>query len=208
MGGVPVRYEYKPIVAREAAMQYGVGKSMIGLMALAGLAAALPAHAQDSLRPGFHAGTAIPEFGPVASAEGHMPIPAEATFSIAFDVSEAGKPGSLNRTIESAARFINMHVEAGLPREAIRIAVVAHGQASFDLTNAATYAAKHDGAANANLAAIATLLQHDVQFILCGQSAAALGIKREQLAPRVKLALSAMTAHAQLQQQGYTLNPF
>ena len=164
--------------------------------------------AQDAPRPGFHRGTAITEFGPIASVEGHAPIPADSTFSIVFDVSEPGKPGSINRTIESAARFINMHVEAGVPREAIRIAVVMHGQAAFDLTNAATYAAKHDGAANANLAAIATLRDHDVQFILCGQSAAALGISRDQLAPGVRLALSAMTAHAQLQQQGYTLNPF
>ena len=189
-------------------MQPGFRRSVLSLLALGSVALAGSAEAQDGLRPGFHAGTAIPDFGPVASVEGPMPIPADATFSIAFDVSEPGKPGSLNRTIESAARFINMHVEAGVPAEAIRIAVVVHGQASFDLTDAATYAAKHDGAANANLAAIATLLQHDVQFILCGQSAAALGIKREQLAPGVRLALSAMTAHAQLQQQGYTLNPF
>ena len=166
------------------------------------------ARAQETMRPGFHAGTAVPEFGAVATVEGHDPIPATSTFSIAFDVSEAGKPGSLNRTIESAARFINMHVEAGVPREAIRLAVIVHGQAAFDLTDAATYAARHDGAANANLAAIATLLQHDVQFILCGQSAAALAIKRESLAPGVRMALSAMTAHALLQQQGYTLNPF
>lgn len=166
------------------------------------------ANAQETMRPGFHAGTVIPDFGAIASVDGHAPIPADATFSVAFDVSEPGKPGTINRTIESAARFINMHVEAGIPREAIRIAVVVHGQAAFDLTDAATYGAKHDGATNANLAAITTLLDHDVQFILCGQSAAALGIRREQLAPGVKLALSAMTAHAQLQQQGYTLNPF
>jgi intracellular sulfur oxidation DsrE/DsrF family protein len=166
------------------------------------------ANAQETMRPGFHAGTVIPDFGAIASVDGHAPIPADATFSVAFDVSEPGKPGTINRTIESAARFINMHVEAGVPREAIRIAVVVHGQAAFDLTDAATYGAKHDGATNANLPAITTLLDHDVQFILCGQSAAALGIRREQLAPGVKLALSAMTAHAQLQQQGYTLNPF
>jgi hypothetical protein len=33
-------------------------------------------------------------------------------------------------------------------------------------------------------------------------------VAAEQLIPGVKMALSAMTAHAQLQQQGYTLNPF
>ena len=183
-------------------------KAALLVLASGAMLGAGSARAQETMRPGFHAGSAIPEFGAVATVEGHVSIPAGSTFSIAFDVSEPGKPGSINRTIESAARFINMHVEAGVPREAIRIAVVAHGQASFDLTDAATYAAKHDGATNANLAAIATLLQHDVQFILCGQSAAALGINRDQLAPGVRLALSAMTAHAQLQQQGYTLNPF
>lgn len=166
------------------------------------------AHAQEAVRPGFHAGSTIPSFGAVASVDGHAPIPPESTFSIAFDVSEPGKPGSISRSIETAARFINMHVEAGVPREAIRLALVVHGQAAFDLTDAATYAGKHDGAANANLAAIATLLKHDVQFILCGQSAAALGIQRDSLAPGVRMALSAMTAHALLQQQGYTLNPF
>lgn len=180
----------------------------LALLVAGALAPGMPALAQDALRPGFHAGSVIPAFGPVATVEGHSPIPATATFSIAYDVSEPGKPGSINRSIETAARFINMHVEAGVPRDAIRLAVVVHGQAAFDLTDAATYAGKHDGAANANLAAIATLLQHDVQFILCGQSAAALGIERESLAPGVQMALSAMTAHALLQQQGYTLNPF
>tara|TARA_Y100000588_G_scaffold170524_1_gene184375 strand:+ start:507 stop:614 length:108 start_codon:yes stop_codon:yes gene_type:complete len=33
-------------------------------------------------------------------------------------------------------------------------------------------------------------------------------VKQQQLIPGVQMALSAMTAHAQLQQQGYTLNPF
>lgn len=167
-----------------------------------------PARAQDAPRPGFHAGTVITDFGPVATVEGHEPLPAAATFSVAFDVAEAAKPGSINRTLESAARFINMHAEAGVPRDAVRVAVVVHGPASFDLTDAATYGKKHDGAANANLAAIAALIENGVEIHLCGQSAAAQGITRADLAPGVKMSLSAMTAHALLQQQGYTLNPF
>ena len=43
---------------------------------------------------------------------------------------------------------------------------------------------------------------------MCGQSAAGQGVKKTDLLPGVELALSAMTAHALLQQQGYTLNPF
>lgn len=47
-----------------------------------------------------------------------------------------------------------------------------------------------------------------MRVILCGQSAAASGIERVDLLPGVEMALSAMTAHALLQQDGYTLNPF
>lgn len=167
-----------------------------------------PAQAQDTPRPGFHAGTVITEFGPVAEVEGRAPLPANATFSVAFDVADAAKPGAINRTLESAARFINMHAEAGIARDAVRVAVVVHGPASFDLTDAATYAKKHDGAVNANLAAIAALIENGAEIHLCGQSAVAQGIRAENLAPGVKLQLSAMTAHALLQQRGYTLNPF
>ncbi|MDM7956142.1 DsrE family protein [Blastomonas sp.] len=177
-------------------------------MALALSMGATPVKAQDAMRAGFHAGTVIADFGPVATVKGHEPLPANATFSVAFDVAEAAKPGSLNRTLESAARFINMHAEAGVPRDAVRVAVVVHGPASFDLTTAAPYGKKHDGAANANLAAIAALIEAGAEIHLCGQSAAAQGIIRADLAPGVKMSLSAMTAHALLQQQGYTLNPF
>ena len=43
---------------------------------------------------------------------------------------------------------------------------------------------------------------------LCGQTAVARDISADDLLPGVTMALSAMTAHAQLQQAGYTLNPF
>ena len=47
-----------------------------------------------------------------------------------------------------------------------------------------------------------------VSTIVCGQSAACYGVKTDDLLPGVEMAVSAMTAHALLQQQGYTLNPF
>ena len=43
---------------------------------------------------------------------------------------------------------------------------------------------------------------------LCGQSAAAYGIDKGDLIPGVEMALSAMTAHAVLSAEGYSLNPF
>ena len=70
------------------------------------------------------------------------------------------------------------------------------------------FAAHKDGRANASAAAIAQLQDHGVEFYLCGQSAAAQGISNADLLPGVKMSLSAMTAHALLQQQGFTINPF
>ncbi|MEE2877945.1 MAG: DsrE family protein, partial [Pseudomonadota bacterium] len=43
---------------------------------------------------------------------------------------------------------------------------------------------------------------------LCGQTAAAREIEKDDLIPGVQIALSAMTAHAVLANQGYSLNPF
>lgn len=167
--------------------------------------AAAPLAAQSSA---FHPGPVFTEFGNVASVETTFEIPADASFAVAFDTSTRADVGEINRTLGSAARFINMHVEAGVPVENIRVAVVVHGQASLDLTKAEFYAERQDGAENANAAAIEALISNNVQIILCGQTAAYYEIGNDDLLPGVDMALSAMTAHALLQQGGYTVNPF
>tara|TARA_R110000796_G_scaffold205698_10_gene321973 strand:- start:1003 stop:1554 length:552 start_codon:yes stop_codon:yes gene_type:complete len=169
------------------------------------LALAQPASAQME---NFKPGPVFTDFGPTAPVEQSEPLAADSTFHIAFDVSTAADPDKINRTIESAARFINMQVKAGVPEENIHLAIVVHGGASVDLTNQNFFAAKKDGRKNASAAAIAQLQDHGVKFYLCGQSAAANGISNDDLLPGVKMSLSAMTAHALLQQQGYTINPF
>ena len=155
----------------------------------------------------FKAGPVFKDFGKVAPVEQSEPVAKDTVFKVTFDVTKAADPDKINRTIDSAARFINMHVAAGIPLENIHIAVVVHGGATLDMTNQVFFAAHKDGAKNASAAAIAQLQEHGVRFYLCGQSAAANGITNADLLPGVKMALSAMTAHALLQQQGYTLNP-
>ena len=104
-------------------------------LALVALAISAPAVAQTGLPDAFHFGTAIPGYGPVATiADPDMTIPEGTEFKIAFDVAKGADAGKLNRTLESAARFINMHVEAGVPVENIKLAVVVHGSAVFDMT--------------------------------------------------------------------------
>lgn len=146
----------------------------------------------------FSAGPAIPDFGPVADAKVTWPLPADAKFRHSFDVSDQGGENELNQGLVSVARFINMHARAGVDPSRIELAVVVHGAAVNDVSGVST--------GSADL--VAALIDSDVRIIVCGQSAAYRGIEPEDLLPGVEMALSAMTAHALLQQEGFTLNPF
>ena len=159
----------------------------------------------------FKMGQTIPEFGKIAQVDVDQPVYKHHKFKIAFDVSKQADIGTLNRSFESAARFINMHTAAGVKDKNIKIAIVLHSKAAFDVTNANTYSRQqdsHDKAPNANAALVKALQEHGVTFYVCGQTAAYYDIKNEDLLPGVQMSLSAMTAHALLQQKGYTLNPF
>ena len=100
-----------------------------------------------------------------------------------------------------------MHVANGVPLENINLALVVHGKAGFDLLKAPLYQHKYQQE-NANVALVQALLKNQVKIYICGQSAAYHGITNDMVLPGVEMALSAMTAHATLQTQGYTLNPF
>lgn len=166
------------------------------------------AHTVQAGQNDFTKGKVLPEFGQVAMVEADMLIPKGTTFTVLFDAAEGTSPGSINRTLNTAARFLNMHGEAGVPEENIKLAIVFHGKASFDLTNDDFYSEKFDAVENTNANLIQALKEKGVRLILCGQSAAYHDISKQDLVPGVEMALSAMTAHALLQQDGFTLNPF
>lgn len=156
----------------------------------------------------FHAGTVFPDFGKIATIDADFEIPKRAKFKILFDTAKGAEAGDINRTLNSAARFINMHAEAGVAEKNMKVAIVFHGKGSFDLTNDDYYGEKFEGSKNANAGLIKALTDKGIRVILCGQTAAYYDISKTDLLPGVEMALSAMTAHALLQQQGYTLNPF
>ena len=155
----------------------------------------------------FTTGPVFDAFGPVAEVESNFAIPNGMSFSTRFDVSDGGEAGARNRRLETAARFINMHARAGVRLEKMTLAIVVHGKAVHDVTTAAHYAGAVGGE-NANAALIAALSDQGVRIIVCGQSAAYYDVENAELLPGVEMALSAMTAHAVLQQEGYVLNPF
>lgn len=178
-------------------------------LTLMGAAAALlasAAGAQDM--SAFKTGPVFEEFGPHAAIDGVEPFPADTEFAHSFDVAEAARDGGRNRGIESAARFINMHVANGVAPENIRVAVVVHGPAVLDLLSAEGWEAHGKEGENGSAAMVRAMLDHGVEIIVCGQSATAQGVTSDQLIDGVVMDFSAMTAHARLQQRGYTVNPF
>jgi intracellular sulfur oxidation DsrE/DsrF family protein len=174
-----------------------------------GLALAGPVSAQQADLSAFRPGPVFTEFGAVAPVpDADFAIPEGMNLFITFDTSTPAAEGQANRTLDSAARFVNMHAAADVEPARVRAAVVVHGKAAFDLvTNAAWSDLGREGA-NPTAALVAALVDRGVRVILCGQTAAAYGIDKQDLAPGVELAISAMTAHAVLQRQGYTPNPF
>jgi intracellular sulfur oxidation DsrE/DsrF family protein len=154
--------------------------------------------------------------GPVIHAAGSVftvpdpdfATPRDQTFRVLFDVAEgAAAPGEINTGLNTVARFLNMHAQAGVPLERLQVAVVVHGTAGKDLLRDAAYRERH-GVDNPNRALLEELSRAGVRIILCGQTAASRNLPRAELLEPVEVALSAMTAHLVLQEQGYRVNPF
>jgi intracellular sulfur oxidation DsrE/DsrF family protein len=156
--------------------------------------------------PGFGDGPLIKGYGKHASVSSTS-VDSSDAFSVAFDVAKGAEPGQINRQFDSLARFLNMHAAAGVPKENLKLALVVHGRAGIDLLDEVTYTRVQEQS-NANILLLKELMRNNVQVILCGQTAKAYSIEHDQLIEGVRVELSAMTAHALLQQQGYTVNPF
>lgn len=109
-----------------------------------------------------------------------------------------------NPYIESVARYLNMHAQAGVPAEQLHAVLVVHNVASADLLTDQMYRERF-GYDNPNSGMLRALMDAGVEVILCGQSSLSRNIPIEHTVPGVKLALSAMTALIQYQDQGYRL---
>lgn len=126
-------------------------------------------------------------------------------FKIVFDVMDSPKSHSeINKKLETAARFLNMHAQSGVPVSQLKVAIIVHNQASKDITHDDAYK-KRFGVTNPNTGLVEALLDADVDIIYCGQSSLSRNFPKEDLVSGVKIALSAMTATLQLQNEGYRL---
>ncbi|UOB17330.1 DsrE family protein [Abyssalbus ytuae] len=160
-------------------------------------------------KPKTNTGPVINKFGAVYEVtEADMKVHENDTLKVVFDVGKAfDDKNKTNLLIESAARFLNLHAQNGVPVQNIKVALVIHGGAAHDILKNSYYHEKFD-ADNPNALLLEELEKAGVDIYLCGQTAAHRNITREKALPQVKFALSAMTALVKLQNEEYRLINF
>ena len=149
-------------------------------------------------------GPIINDYGatyPVENPDWVLGVPTE--LKVIFDVAASSEDKSIsNGNLEFAARFLNLHVNAGMTLDQLKAAMTVHAKASHDILKDEAYN-KIYGVDNPNTKLINDLTAAGVDIVLCGQAAVKRNISREDINPNVKVALSATTAIIQYQNMGY-----
>ena len=155
------------------------------------------------------AGPIIEDYGKVWAIENpDFKVDTTKTYKAVFDIMNSPENHEVvNASIETAARFLNMHAQSGVPPENLKVALVVHNKASKDVITDKAYEKKF-GTRNPNSQLIKELQEAGGQIIFCGQSSLSRDFPREDLIEGVQLSLSAMTALIQLQDDDYRLIKF
>lgn len=137
-----------------------------------------------------------------------LEIERDEVFNVVFDLhAQSNDPAILNSSLNTLARFLNMHVNAGVDTSRIKLVAVVHSKAANDIMNNTSFHKKY-GYENPNAELIHLLAKHGVDFYLCGQTMNSRGLTKEQLLPEIKVALSAMTAISHFVNRDFVLIRF
>ena len=149
-------------------------------------------------------GKIIPDFGQTFKVENpEIKTDTTATLKVIFDVSKSPEDSTkINSNIVTAARFLNMHAEAGMSINQLKVAITIHGGAWKDILTDSAYMEKYKSK-TPNTELLKQLNNAGVDIILCGQTANYRNVSRADANLNVKFALSAMTALLQYQNTGY-----
>jgi intracellular sulfur oxidation DsrE/DsrF family protein len=185
-------------------------KPAIPLLLLLTILAAGPVYAAESggiVESGPKTGPVISDMGPYYEIPGSYNLQPGIRYRAVMDVADGpADTAALNRGIESAARFLNMHAASGIAASDMELALVLHGQAAKAALNNAAYRQRYQSD-NPNDALLQALAEAGVTIYLCGQSASFGGFSADEMHPSITMALSAMTVLTRLQVEGWALLP-
>lgn len=154
-------------------------------------------------------GSAVPTYGrtyPTGDAA-QRPDP-KLDYRVVFDITKAASdPARPNRSLEAVARFLNLLAADGVRPAPGHIVAIVHGPATPAIANHGAYARKTGQPVNPNLALIERLRAAGVVVAVCGQAMQGNGIVASEVAPGIRIDVSALTTLANLQLRGWALIP-
>ena len=136
-----------------------------------------------------------------------LELPDDAVWRHSFDTVDGGG-AEVNRGLGQADAFIDIMLEAGVSEDRVTVAVVVHGDAVFDVVDGERHRAHVGDSQHPNAALVERIIAAGGEIWVCGRSASWQGLDDRDLLPGVRVAPSAMTAHADLQRRGFSLNPY
>jgi intracellular sulfur oxidation DsrE/DsrF family protein len=137
-----------------------------------------------------------------------MTFPADGEWKHVFDSIE-GESGKTNAALARAVALYRYLEEAGIDPAQVTSAVVVHGPAIYDISNAERYTKAYgEGVSNPNAELVAELVSRGGEIWVCGVAARHRKVGDDDILPGVKMAPAAMVAHAELQRRGFSLNPY
>jgi len=141
-----------------------------------------------------------------------MELPADGEWKHAFDAYK-GEAGKLNGPMQTALRFARGMEEEGIDPSQVKVAIVIHGPAVFDVSSNERYKAKYDTqfvehTGNPNRTLVEKLIARGAEIWVCGVAAKYHKVGNADLMEGVKMAPSGTIAHAELQRRGFGINPY
>ncbi|MCK5677919.1 MAG: DsrE family protein [Flavobacteriaceae bacterium] len=129
-------------------------------------------------------------------------------YKIIFDVyTDSKNTKKQNASINTVARFLNMHAQNNIRVQNLDIVLVLHGAATKNVISDKAFQREFK-MNNPNTKLIKALDKANVKVYVCGQSFAHKGYERSDLSKNVALSLSALTALVEYQSKGYQLITF
>ncbi len=118
--------------------------------------------------------------------------------------SDNTRPEQVHEMFDKVAAVVNLHALGGIPAKKLHVIMVVHSAAAAFVVNNDVYRKKY-GVDNPNIPLFKELTDAGVKIFVCGQSVNKRKLTKEDLAPQVKVALSAITTLTTYQLRGYAL---
>lgn len=129
-------------------------------------------------------------------------------YKVIFDVfTDNSKKNALNPLLVTVARHLNMHGKQGVPLENLKTVLIIHGGATASVLSEEAFEESFERT-NPDQQLLMELVDAGVEVYVCGQSINARGKTKEDVNPKIKMALSAITTLINYQEKGYSLINF